>query len=652
MNLTSHEGRKTLWSQEKDKAIIKLVKIHGTKKWATIAKILSEKYHITGKTGKQIRERWNNHLNPDINKEPISIHEGAKIFKYHNEYGNKWAEIVTQLPGRTDNTIKNYFYATVRRHLRKLNKCLRNRKFCENFNLDSKQIKLKFLLNALETGDLGYYQIRKIEDKALIILSTKKVSARSAEIPESEKQPLLSLDGHGDAMDNNLGLLKKLLDLIDVDLGQDSMKEASENDHCIHNQEAKSALLGNMRAPHSNQVGLKRNASKYQMRTSNCKEFMNKRAKYSEQEVSHEEAKEASDNEDDVNFIDIPTVAKHKRIDMMDKATRLQEFQKRYLARKIMRKEGKWNPKLQDCTYFGLNKSPNLHLDLESGPKKITVITNLYTKINSAEGSEFRMNSPEKEISAITEKPDEISLNILPSTPTYFRNIMFSPKQTAENSTKKTADFSFSNPSFNLMRGSIQDQFRRKEFRVPTPGSMKSELPFKPGFTSTHKNYLNPASSLRQVFNLLPSQKANSQNDGGTDNGNSHNNKTEDKKPKASKFSPKVLELDINGITSGNMGGNGLGILSPLNFPLSCNSNSVFPPNTPDDQKFPALDSSKYFNSKFNKEGGAFNMFAPISSPNAFFDTRNNQKPFPISPGGGIFTLFRSNPHLKPSRRN
>jgi len=185
-------------------------------KWAIIAKHLEEQYSIQGKTGKQIRERWNNHLNPDIIKTPITLKEGVKIFEAHHKYGNKWAEITSLLPGRTDNTVKNYFYATVRRHLRKLNKCLRNSKFCETFNIEMKQTNVNFLINALESGELDYYEIRKIENRELIMLIKKKSTLN--------KKIAANLDGKGKNINKNIRLLKDMLELIEVDF------EKMEND--------------------------------------------------------------------------------------------------------------------------------------------------------------------------------------------------------------------------------------------------------------------------------------------------------------------------------------------------------------------------------------------------------------------------------------
>jgi hypothetical protein len=85
------------------------VENHGATKWTECSKL------IRGRCGKQCRERWVNILNPGVKKGNWSNEEQEKIFQSLSIHYTSWSSMSKLLPGRTENSIKNYFYSSIRR---------------------------------------------------------------------------------------------------------------------------------------------------------------------------------------------------------------------------------------------------------------------------------------------------------------------------------------------------------------------------------------------------------------------------------------------------------------------------------------------------------------------------------------------------------
>ena len=103
------------WTKEEDLKLIELVKKFGPEKWSNIST------YLPGRLGKQCRERWYNHLNPEVRKTGWSKEEEWALFLLHRKYGNSWSIFSEKIPGRTDNTIKNHWNSIMKKNIVSIN---------------------------------------------------------------------------------------------------------------------------------------------------------------------------------------------------------------------------------------------------------------------------------------------------------------------------------------------------------------------------------------------------------------------------------------------------------------------------------------------------------------------------------------------------
>lgn len=104
------------WKREEDEVILEFVAKNGDKDWAKLASMLN------GRTGKQCRERFKNHLDPTLSKDPWTSDEDDRLISLHEQFGNSWTKLSAFFPGRTDNCIKNRWNSTIRKRLERIEK--------------------------------------------------------------------------------------------------------------------------------------------------------------------------------------------------------------------------------------------------------------------------------------------------------------------------------------------------------------------------------------------------------------------------------------------------------------------------------------------------------------------------------------------------
>ncbi|KAA8531521.1 hypothetical protein F0562_006126 [Nyssa sinensis] len=105
--------KKGPWSPEEDAKLKAYIGQHGTGgNWIALPQKIGLK-----RCGKSCRLRWLNYLRPNIKHGGFSEEEENIICSLYISIGSRWSIIAAQLPGRTDNDIKNYWNTRLKKKL-------------------------------------------------------------------------------------------------------------------------------------------------------------------------------------------------------------------------------------------------------------------------------------------------------------------------------------------------------------------------------------------------------------------------------------------------------------------------------------------------------------------------------------------------------
>ncbi|KAJ0812171.1 putative transcription factor MYB-HB-like family [Helianthus annuus] len=144
-----HRVKKGAWNEDEDNKLRAYIQRYGHWNWRLLPKFAG-----LSRSGKSCRLRWMNYLRPNIKHGNFTKEEEDTVLELHEKLGNKWSEIASYLPGRSDNEIKNRWHTHLKKRAKKDREMLQN-EHVRTVQPDQASTKFE---NPVQNSDLEFQQ--------------------------------------------------------------------------------------------------------------------------------------------------------------------------------------------------------------------------------------------------------------------------------------------------------------------------------------------------------------------------------------------------------------------------------------------------------------------------------------------------------------